>query len=220
MSVRLYDNAFLNKIKSWVKDPNMTITSPDETRRYFEYKADINNDKPIQLPLVAIRRVRQIDIRNPNKTAMSYCGRKLHGHHVLNESGDLESCKVSLLNAIPIGIGYQIDIYTRYAEEADEYLRNFVYNIVNYPRLEIEIPYNNENVLHTCTMSLLNTAEDNSDIAERLVPGQFTRWTIGVRINDAYLFSVPIRTPYHIEESSVEVELTNKLKETQTNANN
>lgn len=209
MSVRFYDKAFLDKIKSWVKDPNMTITSPDETKRYFEYKADINNDKPIELPLIAVRRARSIDIGNPNKTPMSYMGRKMQGKHVLNEDGSIESCKVSLMNAIPIGIGYQIDIYTRYAEEADEYMRNFVFNIVNYPKLYIEIPYNNADRPHSCTMSLVNTVDDNSDIAERLVPGQFTRWTLGVRINDAYLFSVPIKTPYHIEDGSVEAEFSN-----------
>lgn len=208
MSIRLYDEAFLNKIKSWVKDPNMTITSPDETRRYFEYKADVNNDKPIELPLIAVRRARQVDILNPYKTTVSSGGRKLHGHHILNESGEIESCKVALLNAIPIALAYQVDIYTRYAEEADEYLRNFIFNFVNYPKLEIEIPYNDQKRLHTCTMSLVNQADDNSDIAERLIPGQFTRWTLGVRINDAYMFSVPIRTPYHIENSSVEVELS------------
>ena len=207
MSVRFYDLALLNKVKSWVKDPNMTITSPDETARYFEYRADITNDKPIQLPLIALRRARAIDLQNVNKQSMSFSGTKLHGHHTEDpESGELQSCKVSLMNAIPIGVGYQIDIYTRYAEEADEYLRNFIFNIVNYPKLQIEIPYNNTNRLHYCTMTLVNTAEDNSDIPERLVAGQFTRWTIGLRINDAYLFSVPIKTPYHIEESLIELE--------------
>ena len=48
--MKLYDNAFTEKIKNWTNDPNLTITSPDETRRVFQYRADIQNDKPIQLP--------------------------------------------------------------------------------------------------------------------------------------------------------------------------
>lgn len=209
MSIRYYDQALVDKIKSWVKDNKLTITSPDETKRYFEYIADVTNDKPVQLPLIAIRRARSVDILNVNKKPLSYNGRKLHGHHILNEeTQELESCKVSLLNAIPIAIGYQIDIYTRYAEEADEYLRNFVFNIVNHPRLQIEIPYNNTDREHFCTMTLVPTVEDNSDIPERLVPGQFTRWSIGLRINDAYLFSVPIKNTYHMEEGSLELELS------------
>ena len=31
------------------------------------------------------------------------------------------------LNAVPITLKYQIDIYTRYQEEADEYVRNFIF---------------------------------------------------------------------------------------------
>lgn len=38
-------------------------------------------------------------------------------------------------------------------------------------------------------MSLANQITDNSDIAERLIPGQFTRMTLRIQLNDAYLFS-------------------------------
>ena len=58
MSILLYDEALLCKLKNWVVDPNMTITGPDETRELFQYQADTNNDKPIQLPLIALRRDR------------------------------------------------------------------------------------------------------------------------------------------------------------------
>ena len=33
------------------------------------------------------------------------------------------------INVIPIQIGYQIDIYTKGIAEADEYIRNFVFNL-------------------------------------------------------------------------------------------
>ena len=56
MSAILYDIALLNKIKNWVKDTNMTITGPDETRRLFEYMTDVNNDKELYLPLIELRR--------------------------------------------------------------------------------------------------------------------------------------------------------------------
>ena len=208
MSIRLYDAAVVNKIKSWAKDDSLTITSPDETLRYFEYQADISDDKPIKLPLIAVRRARSVDIKNTNKNTLSFSGKKLHGHHFTDED-DKEQCNLSILNAIPIGIGYQIDIYTRYAAEADEYLRNFVYNIVNHPKLKVEIPYNDANYEHYCTMDLVQTAEDNSDIPERLSPGQFTRWSLGIRIEDAYLFSVPIKKPYHIDNPVVDITTSN-----------
>ena len=67
MAIYFYDQAVKQKIQRWVKDPNMTITDPDETRRLFEYTADVNNDKPIQLPLVTLRRNPSIELRNTNK---------------------------------------------------------------------------------------------------------------------------------------------------------
>lgn len=54
MSINLYDSAFLEKIKSWVRDEKMTIVGPDETRRFFEVTADKTNDKPIQLPIISL----------------------------------------------------------------------------------------------------------------------------------------------------------------------
>ena len=44
MSVSLYDKALKNKLQNWIKDENLKITSPNETRRLFEYTADVNND--------------------------------------------------------------------------------------------------------------------------------------------------------------------------------
>ena len=74
MSVGLYDKALLDKIKGWVKDDSMRITSPNETRRLFEYKADTENDAPIKLPLITLRRASQIEILNTNKKPLTYDG--------------------------------------------------------------------------------------------------------------------------------------------------
>lgn len=42
-------------------------------------------------------------------------------------------------------------------------------------------------------MRVLNTISDTSSIAERLFPGQFTRWTIQIELQDAFLFNIPYR---------------------------
>ena len=95
-----------------------------------------------------------------------------------------------LLNAIPISIPYQLDVYTRYFEEADEYTRNLVFNIINYPKLTVTIPYNNENYKHDANIRMESEIQDNSDIPERLSIGQFTRMTISLYIDDAYLWDI------------------------------
>jgi len=40
---------------------------------------------------------------------------------------------------------------------------------------------------------------DNSDIPERLIKDQFTRMSLKINIDDAYLFSVPFMNNWNIE---------------------
>ena len=103
MSVGLYDDALTEKIKKWVLDPNMTITSPNETRRLFQYKADVTGDAPIELPLIAIRRDNIINILRTGKKPTTFDGLVV----------DTDK-RIMTLNQVPISISYQLDIYTRY----------------------------------------------------------------------------------------------------------
>jgi len=113
----------------------------------FQIKSQQNNDKPLTLPLIAISRDSDIEIISTTKRALSYDG----GHLSATE-------KVSkLLNAIPIKISYQLDIYSRYFEEADEYLRNFIFNFINYPKLSISIPYNDADIQHDSMVQIEST---------------------------------------------------------------
>ena len=67
MAIRYYDKALVEKITKWVKDPNMRILKPEEVTRLFQQTADINNDKPISLPLIAISREPNVEILSTNK---------------------------------------------------------------------------------------------------------------------------------------------------------
>lgn len=189
MAVRYYDEALLEKIKKWVKDPNMTITGPDETRRLFQYLGDINDDKPLKLPIIALRRLTPVRILSTNKKPLTYDGWRKNNN---GEKGDQ-------LNAIPIEINYQLDIYTRYMAEADEYSRNFIFQIINHPKLSIEIPYNNAKIMHDSNIRLSENIDDNSGIPERLIEGQFTRLTLSINIDDAYLFDYRIKDNWRVE---------------------
>lgn len=68
-------------------------------------------------------------------------------------------------------------------------------------------------------MRLNSTVTDNSDIPERLFPDQFTRFTIQLELQDAYLYSVPINTNINIVPEELQlvdprtgdVEVTEKL---------
>lgn len=193
MSVNLYDEALLEKLKQWTLDTNIHVYGPQDTKQLFATIADENKDKEIQLPIIVLRRRGGFSILNTTKRPLSFDGATLDANHN----------KASQLNAIPISIGYQIDVYTRYFQEADEFARNIVFNIVNYPKVTVNIPYNNQNYKHDSNIRLQGEVEDTSDIPERLISGQFSRISMKIDIDDAYLFDVRYRDVYSLEVTSV-----------------
>ena len=203
MSLTLYDKAITEKIKAWVLDPKLIVLSPDETTRMFEWKADTSGDKPLQLPFITIQRNRDITIRDAGNKALTRAGKVFN-----NEKGISDH-----LNAVTISISYVINIYTKFLEQADEYVRNFVFNFINYPGIVIKIPYNDSPLVYTSFITLQDTITDNSDIPERLVPGQFSRLTLNISLNDAYLFSYNRRRVPQI--SGVQIE--NKIPDSSGN---
>ena len=55
------------------------------------------------------------------------------------------------------------------------------------------------------TIRLTTDIEDNSAIPERLIPGQFTRFTLNLEVPDAYLWGVDYKSNYHMDPSVVTV---------------
>lgn len=183
MPIGLYDDAVTQKIKNWVMDPNLTILYPDETNRLFTQTIDKKNDKVLQLPLIAISRDRDIDVGITAKRPLTHRGKTFNA----------DTNSADHLNSVPITLRYQIDIYTRYRAEADEYVRNFVFQIINHPKLTIELPYLECNIKQDSFMTLEPSIADNSDIPERLIPGEFTRMTLRFSLADAQLYSYTIK---------------------------
>lgn len=192
MSINLYDEALVKKLQSWTRDTAINILRPDETSRLFQIVADHNNDNPIKLPLIAITRDGGYTVTNIGKRPLSYRGIKTSG--TLGAEGS-----AVLLNAIPISISYRLDVYTRYLREADDLTRNLIFNLINYPNITVELPYNDEKIEHDSTIHITEEIQDNSDIPERLIPGQFTRMTIGLTISDAYIWDVRVKNNLSID---------------------
>ena len=189
MATYFYDEALVEKLKSWRADTQLQILGPDETRRLFEVIADNTKDEPIKLPIVCLTRRSGYSILSTGKKPMTFDG-------LTKEATVPHSMQI---NAIPISLSYQIDVYTRYYKEADEFARNIIFNIINSPSIEIVLPYNSVDLVHKSNIRIASEVEDNSNIAERLVPGQFTRLTFVIDIDDAYLFDLRFRHNYIIE---------------------
>ena len=193
MSIKLYDDALLQKLRNWTLDTVVTLTGVDESTKLFTTLADMNDDKPIQLPLIALSRPGGFIIEEKYKQPKSYNGTRVS----YNEQ------RSAKLNAIKISIPYRIDIYARFQEEADEYIRNIVFNIINYPLVKIEIPYYDFGLIHDSNIRIASDVDDNSDVPERLISGQFKRYTLDIVIDDAYLFDVRVKDNLRIVEGQL-----------------
>lgn len=195
MAVRYYDDVLVAKLKRWTPSTSkIRVLRPSETKRLFELNADDTNDKPFALPCVALSRNNDIELGINVKAPRSYAGIKLK--QTSNET--------MILNAIPIKVQYQLDIYTKTEEEGDEYIRQYLFKLINNPVIKIMVPYNGADVEQIANIRVLNTISDTSEISERLFPGQFVKWTIQLEIQDAFLYDVPYRKNWKLYVSDSE----------------
>jgi len=194
VGVRLYDEALLTKLQGWTRNTKLNITGVNDTRRVFQVIGDKTGDEPIKLPLITLSRPAGYEILNTNKKMLTFDGALIGVSEKYGKQ----------LNAVPIQINYQLDVYAKYLAEADEYARNLVFNIINYPKVTVTLPYNDSKFEHDSNIRLLSEVQDNSDVPERLIPGQFTRLSLSITIDDAYLFDIRVRDNISID---TEIEL-------------
>ena len=186
MAISYYDDAVTAKIKGWLADSSMLrVLNPDETNKVIELHAEDSGDQPLKLPLLTISRNKEIEIASTIKQNKSF-----DGLVILNDAANAATVH---MNVIPVKTLYQLDIYTKKQLEADEYVRQFLFKLINNTQIIIEIPYNNYIIKHTANLRVLNSVSDTSDIPTHLFSGQFYRWTIQLELQDGFLFSIPYK---------------------------
>ena len=204
MAISYYDEAITQKIKGWLADSSrLRILSPDESNRLIQVQAEDSGDQPIKLPLLAISRNKDIEIESTIKQNKSFDG--------LIIGKDTANHTTVHLNVIPVKTTYQLDIYTKKRIEADEYVRQYLFKLINNPQIVIEIPYNNYIVRHTANLRVLSTVSDTSDISTHIFAGQFYKWTIQLELQDGFLFSIPQRRNWRFIGADIGV--TNKISD-------
>lgn len=206
MAISYYDEAITQKIKSWLADSsNLRVLSPDESNRLIQLAAEESNDKPLKLPLISISRNKDIEIESTIKQNKSFDG-------LIIDTDNAKATTVHL-NVIPIKTTYQLDIYTKKRIEADEYVRQYLFKLINNPQIIIEIPYSNYVVRHTANLRVLNTVSDTSDIPTHVFAGQFYKWTIQLELQDGFLFSIPQKPGWKLV--GIEVTTADKITDPQ-----
>ena len=184
MAISYYDEAITQKIKNWLADSSkLRVLSPDESNRLIQLMDDDSKDKPVKLPIITISRNKDIELESAIKQNKSFDGFIVHK--------DSTTATTVHMNVIPIKTTYQLDIYTKKRIEADEYVRQYLFKLINNPQIIVEIPYNNYILKHTANLRVLNTISDTSDIPTHIFAGQFYKWTIQLELQDGFLFSIP-----------------------------
>ena len=202
MGAYLYDEALLLKLRNWTSATNVMVYLQDDALDILAKQADNANDAPIKLPFICLRRDNGYRVITTGKRPLTHTGMRK----------EASSEKVEIINAIPIEISYSIDVYCRNFKEADNYMRNIIFNIVNYPKVTIDIPYNNLHMLHDSNIRITSEVLNTSPEANRTEIGQISRLTISIDIDDAYLWDIRVKDIVSIATTeSTPTESTNNL---------
>lgn len=187
MSATLYDDAVITKIKSWIGDERIHTINSNNLDEIIGVIADENGDKALMLPLIFISRD-GYELRQTNRSDLTSWGLTLQASPE----------NVMWANAIPISLRWRVDIITRYKTEAEEIVREVLFNCINFPKITVDLPYYEQGLKHYSTLKLDPNIEDNSSQQLSFVKGQFTRLTLNMECTDAYLFDIKIGATKHI----------------------
>lgn len=233
ISVNLYDDSLLQKLKYWTEKTEVTVFSVDDSKRLIQVIADKTNDNNIKLPIIAIRRSNGFTIKNTNKRPLTFDGIHLKSPKAVeydsyqskfknreisyqeylektNEFKDIAKVEnVASLNAIPISIPYNIDVYTRYQKENDLYMRNLIFNIINYPTMQIAFRYNGIDIEQNANMILENNISNDAP-AIKLFSDQIVKQSLSILIDDAYLWDIRVRGTVALNAGGITLAIKDK----------
>lgn len=191
-----YDDALKAKIEKWLPQEGMLrVLNSGEEERLFETKADDTGDKPIALPMISLSRSSDMTILSNVKQERSFSGLRLG----TSEKTD----KTAVLNVIPVQLDYQLDVWAKKREEADEYVRELLFKLINNPLIEVAIPYQGAELAHVANVRVDTRVSDSSSSARRAYPGQFYRYSMNLEIQDAFLFNVAYKKNWRIVDTEV-----------------
>lgn len=199
VSVYAYDLSIVNDLRTRFNLKSEDGTPKTNNKVYvtdvddvFNIIGDLSEDR-IDMPLVSLQRVGW-SIRDFKPQYMTFSGT------IVEQETDEDDTVISekRIQAIPIQVNYQLDVWTRDRITNDAIMRELIFYYTIRPTLLVKIPYG-LNLTHNFNIFFDPTVEDNSDIVEHKNRGQFFRQTIGVYTDDAYLWKSKIRKPVIID---------------------
>lgn len=197
MSVYLYDNALVEKLKSVTQDSRIRVIPPEDT---ISLLAQIDKDK-VEFPAIIVTRG-QVSLFQNTRNQYAY----LKGESVrLNEDST-----VTKIKPLPMRITWTINIYAVDRYSCDEITRELVFYLMTYPRCFVQVPYGID-VPQNFDLILDNDIEDNSDLANFSELGEYFRETLTVYTENAHMFSSGRRYLTRILDGEVVLDNKNKI---------
>ena len=218
ISVNFYDESIIQKLKYWTEKTDVTVYNVDQSNRLLEVLANKTDDKNIKLPIISLRRPNGFTIINPNKKPLTFDGLSVNTEtqqvyesmksQVKNKTitttdfykwveknkDEIKDTKLTSLNAVPISIPYTLYVYTRQQKENDLYMRNLIFNFINYPTFQVRFNYNNIPVEHNGNIKIGTNVNNVSDEI-KLFSDQICIQSLDLVIDDAYLWDTRLYSP-------------------------
>ncbi len=194
VSVYAYDMSIIEDLRTrFNRDKDGKPMTNDKvyvtpTENVFNIIGDLSDDK-IKMPLISLQR-NGWSLANKKPQYMTFSGYPIKEDY--DKDGVID--KISRIQAIPISINYQLDVWTTNRITNDAIMREIIFYYTQRPTLLVKIPYGLDYV-HDFNIFFDNDIEDNSDIVDHVNRGQYFRQTIGIYTDDAYLWKSRIRKP-------------------------
>lgn len=208
MSIYLYEEAIVNKMREITGDERIIITPSDNI---YNVIPRIQNDE-LKLPLIHI-------IRNNWKIANNKpYGMKMNGHinndfPMYNNSSNIVDGKIHRLHTIPINFSHTFEVWTRTRQENDEIIRELIWFFSTMGEFTVHVPYG-LNIDHVFTLELLPDVVDNTEIISQKNTGELFLQAILTNCSDAYLWKSSTHNPTCI---TMQTELAEEYREIHIN---
>lgn len=198
LSVGLYDQAIVNDFRRIFHNGNIFISDTEET---FDLLAKVDRDD-IKFPIISLTRTGW-SLTDNRPHSLKFEGSVVDIREATDDP-DEDYKIVRRIQAIPIIINYNIDVWTESRRQNDDIMRELIFYYSTSPTLSVKVPYGAK-ICHHFNLFFNSEVEDNSDIPAHKNRGRYFRQTIGMYTDDAYLWNTFTRLPTVVREEDVKV---------------
>ena len=184
MSVYLYEEALVERLRNVIHDDRVHIISPDLTSSFLaQFDKDKNHYPAITLTRNSVGIVKEMK----NLPLM------LKGNTSTVRDGLIQKARL-----IPMRIEWSLNIYAVDRYTCDEIVRELVFYFITQPKFYVKVPYGLD-IEQEFDIILDSDIADNTDLNDFDDKGELFRNTLNLWTDNAYLFSQGLNYPINVE---------------------